>query len=299
MWFTEERIDENGNNILDAQYCVGRQCGMGENTRNSQEFLSGVLQSVGGSIVLGIVGAIWEKLKHGSVDWLAIGGLFIAACVVFFVLFYFFRRSPAQHKEPSKPQSDLQPSRLKIIWAHFGAAEGPSRPVGEEYLQPRICGDSLVGWVGSDLFGPLDPAIGLAKRLTVRYSFDGEEATVVRQEHELLVLPEDRALKSQLADCIQEKGLNEKLLRAKTIEDGRELAIWRNEDIPCPHQLAQEEKLAAFRQEVFEEAAKALDTISIHAGGKYSEEAANYGVKVSASVIRRIAETYRDEFSKK
>jgi hypothetical protein len=72
---------------------------MPENRKGGRSFLSGVLQSIGGSLVLSIVGAIWDKLKHGSVDWLAIAGLFIIACVVIFLLFYSFRGEPlASHK---------------------------------------------------------------------------------------------------------------------------------------------------------------------------------------------------------
>ena len=67
---------------------------MAENGKGGRSFLSGVLQSIGGSLVLSIIGAIWDKLKHGSVDWMTIAGLFFIACVVIFLLFYFFRREP-------------------------------------------------------------------------------------------------------------------------------------------------------------------------------------------------------------
>lgn len=105
-----------------------------------------------------------------------------------------------QQLETLKSAQNSKPatSRLKIISAYFGVDGGPDREVGEEFLQPRIRGDALAGWVGSDLFGPLDPAIGQHKRLKVHYSFDGTDATVTRPENTMLVLPEDRFLKAQL-----------------------------------------------------------------------------------------------------
>ena len=83
------------------------------------------------------------------------------------------------------------PPRLKIISAYYGVQGGRDQDVAEEYLRPRIGRDALVGWVGADLFGALQPVINLPKRLKVHYSFDGSEATVVKNENELLVLPVD------------------------------------------------------------------------------------------------------------
>ena len=69
--------------------------------------------------------------------------------------------------------------------------------MAEKYLRPRILGNSLAGWVGADLFGALDLAIGQHKRLKVGYSYEGREAIVERRENELLVIPEDPYLKKQ------------------------------------------------------------------------------------------------------
>ena len=114
-----------------------------------------------------------------------------------------------------KPESDHQeqafqqpPPRLEIISARYGADEGPDIEVADKYLRPRINGDSLVGFVGADLFGAYQPRIG-PKRLKIRYSFDGEEATVVRRDQEMLVLPEDRCLKGQLEECQRQKKLDQ------------------------------------------------------------------------------------------
>ncbi len=104
----------------------------------------------------------------------------------------------ARLDESRMPAVDRKPSRLKIIEARYGIEGGPDADVAEEYLRPRILGDSLAGWVGADLFGGFQPVIGRAKRVKVRYSFDGAEATVERPEHALLILPEDKFLKEQI-----------------------------------------------------------------------------------------------------
>ena len=100
----------------------------------------------------------------------------------------------------SAQSSRMATSRLKILEARYGVEGGPDADVAEKYLIPRIAGDSLVGWVGADLFGAFQPVINLHKRLKIRYSFDGSESTVERPEHAMLVLPEDRFLKSQTED---------------------------------------------------------------------------------------------------
>lgn len=178
---------------------------MPENRWSSQNFLFGTLQNVGGSVLIVLAVAIWAKVKHGSVDWFGIGALFLFAFAVFFLLFRLVRRYSQLLKGKGGEPESGSASRLKILWAHYGADGGPVKEVAEEYLKPRIRGDSLVGWVGSDLFGPLDPAIGLNKQLKVRYSFDGAESTVTRPQHALLVLPEDTYLREQLEACQRAK----------------------------------------------------------------------------------------------
>lgn len=182
---------------------------MAENRKEARGFVYGVLQSIGGSVMLSMGTAIWDKVKHGSIDWLGIGGLFVLALIVFFLLFWFFWRRLPAISPPKATQGVVggTSSRLKILWAHYGAENGPMKEVGDEYLRPRICGNCLVGWVGSDLFGPLDPAIGLQKHLRVRYSFDDKEVTITRPEHALLVLPEDKFLKDQVEECRREREL--------------------------------------------------------------------------------------------
>lgn len=84
-------------------------------SRHGHQFLLGVLQSVGGSLVTTIGSAIWQHVKHGSVDWLAICGLFILTAAVFFLLFWFFGRGsktetiPAGHNQPQPPEDPQAP----------------------------------------------------------------------------------------------------------------------------------------------------------------------------------------------
>ena len=88
----------------------------------------------------------------------------------------------------SSPKTEVHQhsaSRLKILSAYYGVDGGPDDDVADKYLRPRILGNALAGWVGSGLFGALDPAVGTYKRLKVRYSFDGREAIIERRENEL------------------------------------------------------------------------------------------------------------------
>jgi hypothetical protein len=105
---------------------------------------------------------------------------------------------PEPPPDPVSPEAqaeqDLSPlipdGRLKIISAHYGIDGGPNADVAEEYLRPKVCGHSLAGWVGADLFGAFQPVTGLPKRVKVHYSFDGTEGKVSKKEHQLLVLPD-------------------------------------------------------------------------------------------------------------
>lgn len=108
----------------------------------------------------------------------------------------------------SESPTSEPPSRLKIIEARYGIEGGPDIEVTEQYLKPRLHGDSLVGFVGADLFGAFQPHTGPPpKRLKVRYAFDGQESMILRTEGQMIVLPEDRFLKEQLETCQRDKAL--------------------------------------------------------------------------------------------
>lgn len=127
---------------------------------------------------------------------------------------YFSRHPefPGVHNTLPPPEHlklPTSPSKLVIHSAYFGVEGGPDEDVAEKYLRPRILGHALAGWVGADLFGALDPAIGVPKRLKVRYSYEGREAIIERRENELLVLPEDPQLKqaAQIPSAVEVKAL--------------------------------------------------------------------------------------------
>jgi hypothetical protein len=92
-------------------------------------------------------------------------------------------------------------SRLKIIEARWGI-EGINNPDVTHYLVEKQVADSFAEPISADLFRGFDPVGGnLNKKLKVRYSFDGREATVIRPEFAWLILPEDEFLKKQVEEC--------------------------------------------------------------------------------------------------
>jgi hypothetical protein len=103
--------------------------------------------------------------------------------------FFGIKPSLAVSDLPLSDEAKPKESRLKIISAHWGI-EGISNPNVTPRLVRRQTGDCFVAPVELDLFDGFDPVSGKNKILTVRYSFDGTEATVAKKEHELLVLPD-------------------------------------------------------------------------------------------------------------
>jgi hypothetical protein len=71
----------------------------------------GIKQLWGPVVLAGIV-AVWEKVKHGSLDWFAIGGMFLVASLLAFLSF----SKPKQSSE-GKPQQ-WKPAWQKLQWAN-------------------------------------------------------------------------------------------------------------------------------------------------------------------------------------
>ena len=89
------------------------------------------------------------------------------------------------------PSNQSPPNRLKIISAYWGVEGVAGGDLDRtDCLLEKQSGNLFAYLVGLDLFHGCIPAPG-NKRVKVRYSFDGREATVVRQEGEFLMLPED------------------------------------------------------------------------------------------------------------
>jgi len=101
---------------------------MAEASKKVRGFINGVLQGIVASLVIAVCGTFWQKVKHGSVDWWAIGALFLLTCVVFSAVTWWFGKShvekvasrdesPAQIlSEPLKPPSvpDLSPPHTEF-----------------------------------------------------------------------------------------------------------------------------------------------------------------------------------------
>lgn len=79
--------------------------------------------------------------------------------------------------------------KLRIKSAEWGA--GKSFGSVKNCLEERAT-DALIARVDADLFHGYDPASGILKQLTVVYSFgeDPTEYKVIRNQHDLLVLPQ-------------------------------------------------------------------------------------------------------------
>jgi hypothetical protein len=146
-------------------------------------------------------------------------------------------------KRRMPPVALAEQSKLKIISAYYGVKGGPDEDVAEKYLRPRISGGALAGWVGADLFGALDPAIGKYKRLKVRYSYEGREATIERGENELLVLPEDPHLKQATQTPSVTDDAEADRLRREEIQ--RKADLWNAQE---SRRLCDEERRAALNQ---------------------------------------------------
>ena len=129
--------------------------------------------------------------------WLWLGIVGLALSVVIPAIVNLFRRAP----------KNAAPSRLKIVEAHYGI-EGINDPDVTHYLLERTRGEFFAETVGADLFHGFDPVAGVPKRLKVRYSFDGREATIERPEYSWLILPEDLFLKNQISDLVYQLKAN-------------------------------------------------------------------------------------------
>ena len=166
---------------------------MAETTSSGgKAFLLNLLSSIGGSLVTSTSTAIWEHLKHGSVDWYGIIALFVLTGVVFFFLIFLLRKNhaPATHQPPPAIPSPA-PSKLVIHSAYYGNSLITDRDVTARLKE--LARDGLVISVNNNELG-CDPAPNQppAKRLRVKYSYGNDSVfEVTRPEHSRMVLPED------------------------------------------------------------------------------------------------------------
>ncbi len=70
------------------------------------------IKQLWGPVVLAAIVAVWEKIKHGALDWVAIVGMFLFASLLAFLNF----RKPKQLQE-GKPQQ-WKPAWQRLQWAN-------------------------------------------------------------------------------------------------------------------------------------------------------------------------------------
>src|ERR1035438_7577945 len=122
-----------------------------------------IKRGLGCSLVTGLATALWEKLRHGSLDWYAIGGMFVITLIVVLSIFW-KRENPdaivGETKRTTKPEP-----KLKIHRAVYAAELLTEVSVTDE-LQ-KAARDGVVIAVDATLGGLLsnDPALGVPKRL--------------------------------------------------------------------------------------------------------------------------------------
>ena len=113
-----------------------------------------------GPLVLAGVVAVWQKVKHGSLDWLAIGGIFIIASILMFLSL----RKP----KASAPAIDfaprIEPLDIKIDkMVAASAATAPKAGATDAEVAPNI---TMVSHEVTH-----DPAAGVSYPLKLRIYF--------------------------------------------------------------------------------------------------------------------------------
>ena len=186
-----------------------------------------IKRGFGCSLVTGLATALWEKLRHGSLDWYAIGGMFVLTLAV--VLSIFWKREKrgaiaGEIEGNTKPEP-----KLKIHRATWG--DGPQAEVSVTDQLQNCPREALVIRVDHDLGGLThDPAFAVRKRIEIDYSYGSDTLIHVSRleppagQTMRLVLPEDtevarlqerlssvreetsREWDSKFKECEEEKG---------------------------------------------------------------------------------------------
>jgi hypothetical protein len=191
---------------------------------DGKSFGISVLSSVVGSLVTATSTAIWEHVKHGSIDWIGIGALFLLTVVVFFLLIMLLRRNRPHDKPPLGSQVGQLPSKLAIHSAYYG--NSPQTDADVTARLKALPREGLVISVNNNELG-CDPAPNQwpAKRLRVKYSYGNDvvfEATC--PEHSRMVLPEDH-LQSEM-DSLKEIHAGE----LKRLENANDVELGKTQD---------------------------------------------------------------------
>jgi hypothetical protein len=166
-----------------------------------------IKQLFGPAVLAGIV-AVWQKL-HGSMDWVAIVGIFVLASLLAFLNFRKPRKSP-------QPTVEALPARVeepKLIIHNAVYAAGLETEVSVTEQLKNLTRDAIAITIDPTLGGllPTDPAPGICKRLDASYSYGSSTTRHVSRyeappgQLQRLLLPEDLEVKRLEAERDQLK----------------------------------------------------------------------------------------------
>jgi len=146
------------------------------------------LGPLAGSSMIAVVAALWQKLRHISLDWFFIVGLFLLSFILLALLLYMARKISAA------PKTDSAAPRQKLVIHSAVYGTGPLNDIVITDKLQNAQRDGLVIPVDNSLV-PTDPAYGQPKRLEVDYSYgNNTRFRAVRWEGSRLSLPEDTEL---------------------------------------------------------------------------------------------------------
>ena len=77
---------------------------MDNTASGARQLFLNVLGNLGAGLVIALATALWERLRHQSVDWYGIAALFLLTSITFYLLFYLLaKKTPLRKKTDSGP----------------------------------------------------------------------------------------------------------------------------------------------------------------------------------------------------
>jgi hypothetical protein len=157
---------------------------------------------------------IYDRHANGAasngIAWWPYGSILLLVAAGVGLMAGRLRRTQPASVSAAPSNNAKGPSKLRIHSADYRAIQGGGQAYDvSEFLRKITSGDTLVFdienhnfVIGDKNFVPNDPLFGVVKQLKVTYSYGAEPTvTIVRYEHDRLVLPEDSKIQ-QLTDEI-------------------------------------------------------------------------------------------------
>jgi hypothetical protein len=170
---------------------------------------------------------------NGAVPWWHYGSILLLVAAGTGLMIGRLTRTEAASASAAPTENSKEPSKLRIHSANYRAVQGGGQTYDvSEFLRKIISGDTLAFDVenhnfviGDKNFVPNDPLFGVVKQLQVTYSYGAEPTiTIVRYEHDRLVLPEDSKIQQLTEEIVRLKAAQPKpvqypvpQLRAKVV----------------------------------------------------------------------------------